>query len=137
MRRRDAVAGVPGAGRGQRRRDPLHVAQARHHHAERGRRLAALLGEAIGAEEAERAFLINRVVPPERLMEEARAVAARICRHPPAAVRVEMEASCRAQDLGRAEAIAFTRHLYRLQRLGLAGGGDALEGGFLYRRDNR
>ena len=34
----------------------------------------------------------------------------------------------------RAEAIAFTKHLYRLQRLGLAGGGDALEGGFLYRR---
>jgi hypothetical protein len=70
-------------------------------------------------------------------MDEARAVAAKICRHPPAAVRVEMEASYRAQDLGRADAIAFTKHLYRLQRLGLAGGGDALEGGFLYRRDNQ
>ena len=55
-------------------------------------------------------------------------------RNPPAAVRVEMEAAYRAQDLGRADAIAFTKHLYRLQRLGLAGGGDALEGGFLYRR---
>lgn len=93
-----------------------------------------LTGEAIDAETAERSFLVNRVVPPERLMDEARAVAARICRHPPAAVRVEMEAAYRAQDLGRAEAIAFTKHLYRLQRLGLAGGGDALEGGFLYRR---
>jgi enoyl-CoA hydratase/carnithine racemase len=96
-----------------------------------------LTGEPISAEEAERAFLVNRVVPPGRLMDEARAVAARICRHPPAAVRVEMEAAYRAQDLGRAEALAFTKHLYRLQRLGLAGGGDALEGGFLYRRENR
>lgn len=94
-----------------------------------------LTGDPVTAEEAERAFLVNRVVPPERLMDEARAVAAKICRHPPAAVRVEMEASYRAQDLGRAEAIAFTKHLYRLQRLGLAAGGDALDGGFLYRRE--
>jgi enoyl-CoA hydratase/carnithine racemase len=96
-----------------------------------------LTGDSVTAEEAERAFLVNRVVPPERLMDEARAVAAKICRHPPAAVRVEMEASYRAQDLGRADAIAFTKHLYRLQRLGLAGGGDALEGGFLYRRGDQ
>jgi enoyl-CoA hydratase/carnithine racemase len=96
-----------------------------------------LTGEPLTAEEAERAFLVNRVVPPERLMEEARAVAAKICRHPPAAVRVEMEASYRAQDLGRAEAIAFTKHLYRLQRLGLGGGGDLLERGFMYRREGR
>jgi enoyl-CoA hydratase/carnithine racemase len=94
-----------------------------------------LTGEPIDAAEAERAFLVNRVVPPERLMNEARAVAAKICRHPPVAVRVEMEASYRAQDLGRAEAIAFTKHLYRLQRLGIAGGRDALEGGFLYHRE--
>ena len=96
-----------------------------------------LAGEPLTAEEAERAFLVNRVVPPERLMNEARAVAARICRHPPAAVRVEMEAFCRAQDLTRAAALAFTMHLYRLQRLGLAGGGDLLDGGFMYRRDDR
>jgi hypothetical protein len=67
-------------------------------------------------------------------MAEARALAKRIARHPPVAVRVEMEATYRAQDLGRADAIAFTKHLYRLQRLGLAGGADALEGGFLYGR---
>ncbi len=96
-----------------------------------------LTGEALSAEEAERSFLINRVVPPERLMADARAIAERIARHPPVAVRVEMEAAYRAQDLGRAEAIAFTKHLYRLQRLGLAGGGDMLEGGFLYRRDEK
>jgi enoyl-CoA hydratase/carnithine racemase len=94
-----------------------------------------LTGEPLTAEEAARAFLVNRVVAPDRLMDEARGIAAKICRHPPEAVRVEMEASYRAQDLGRAEAIAFTKHLYRLQRLGLAGGGDALEGGFMYRRD--
>jgi enoyl-CoA hydratase/carnithine racemase len=93
-----------------------------------------LTGEPITAEEAARAFLVNRVVPPERLMEEAMGVAERICRHPPEAVRVEMELSYRAQDLSRADAIAMTKHLYRLQRMGLAGGGDALEGGFMYRR---
>jgi enoyl-CoA hydratase/carnithine racemase len=93
-----------------------------------------LTGEPMTAAEAERAFLINRVVEPERLMEEARRVATTICRHPPAGVRVEMEASYRAQDLGRGEAIAFTKHLYRLQRMGLAGGGDLMEDGFLYRR---
>ena len=49
--------------------------------------------------------------------------------------RVEMEVAYRAQDLARADAIAFTKHLYRLQRMGLGGGGDALEGGFMYRRD--
>ena len=96
-----------------------------------------LTGDPLSAEEAERVFLVNRVVPPERLMTEARTVAAKICRHPPEAVRVEMEATYRAQDLGRAEALSFTKHLYRLQRLGLAGGGDALEGGFMYRRDRQ
>jgi enoyl-CoA hydratase/carnithine racemase len=93
-----------------------------------------LTGEAMTAAEAERVFLVNRVVEPGDVMAEARAVAQRIARHPPAAVRVEMEATYRAQDLGRADAIAFTKHLYRLQRLGLAGGGDGLEGGFLYGR---
>lgn len=93
-----------------------------------------LTGEPLDAAEAERAFLVNRVVEPDRLMDEARTLAARIARHPPEAVRVEMEATYRAQDLSRAEALAFTKHLYRLQRMGLAGGGDMLEGGFLYRR---
>lgn len=94
-----------------------------------------LTGDALTAEEAERAFLVNRVVAPDRLMDEARALADKICRHPPEAVRVEMEVAYRAQDLARADAIAFTKHLYRLQRMGLGGGGDALEGGFMYRRD--
>lgn len=96
-----------------------------------------LTGEPMTAAEAERNFLINRVVEPERLMEEARRIAMGICRHPPAAVRVEMEASYRAQDLSRADAVAFTKHLYRLQRLGLSDGGDLLEDGFLYRRGDQ
>jgi 2-(1,2-epoxy-1,2-dihydrophenyl)acetyl-CoA isomerase len=38
----------------------------------------ALLGDRIGAEEAWRMGLVNRVIPAERLMEEARGIAARI-----------------------------------------------------------
>jgi hypothetical protein len=37
----------------------------------------------------------------------------------------------------RAAASAFTEHLHRLQRLGLAGDKDALDGGRLYRREKR
>lgn len=93
-----------------------------------------LTGDPVDAEEARRCFLVNRVVAPERLMEEARGVAARIARHPPEAIRVEMEVSGRAQDMTREQAIAFTKHLYRLQRFGLASGREELEGSFLYRR---
>jgi len=93
-----------------------------------------LTGEPMDAEDAKRCFLVNKVVTPERLMVEAHNVAARIARHPAEAVRVEMEAAGRAQDMTREQAIAFTKHLYKVQRLGLADGGDLLEGGFLYSR---
>jgi enoyl-CoA hydratase/carnithine racemase len=93
-----------------------------------------LTGEPMDAEEARRCFLVNHVVEPAALLDSARDIAARIARHPPEAVRVEMEASGRAQDMTREQAIAFTKHLYRLQRFGLAGGGDLLREGFLYGR---
>ena len=59
------------------------------------------------------AFAINA------LMETARNVAGKITRHPPEAVRVEMEAYYRGRELSRADALAFTKHLYRVQRMGL------------------
>lgn len=46
----------------------------------------ALLGERIDAEEALKIGLVNRVVAPERLLEEAKAMAARLAEAPPAAV---------------------------------------------------
>ncbi|MDP9067037.1 MAG: enoyl-CoA hydratase/isomerase family protein [Actinomycetota bacterium] len=45
-----------------------------------------LTGDLIRAEEALRAGLVNEVVPPERLMDAARALAERILRHPPEGV---------------------------------------------------
>jgi len=49
-------------------------------------------------------------------MERARRIAAKIASHPPVAVRVEMEAYYRGQDMTRDQAAAFSAHLYRLQR---------------------
>lgn len=45
----------------------------------------ALLGDRIDAEEAWRMGLVNRIVPPEKLMEEARGMARRIAAVPPKA----------------------------------------------------
>lgn len=94
-----------------------------------------LTGEAMEAEEAARVHLVNKVVEPDRLMDEARAIATRIASLPPMAVRVEMEATLRGQDQSRGEAMAFTKHLYRLQRMALTGGAEKIDGRFLYHRD--
>lgn len=76
----------------------------------------ALTGEPIDAEEARRCFLVNEVVAPERLMARAREVAGRIAALPPVAVRVELEATYRAQDLGRDDAMALAGHMYQMVR---------------------
>lgn len=76
----------------------------------------ALTGEMIDAEAAARGFLINEVVAPEELMARARALASRIAAHPPIAVRAEMEAYQRAQDMSRADALAYAGNLYHLVR---------------------
>jgi len=48
----------------------------------------ALTGDIIGAEEARAIGLVSRVVPGERLLEEAQAIAARIAANSPHAVRM-------------------------------------------------
>jgi enoyl-CoA hydratase/carnithine racemase len=54
-----------------------------------GKALELLLtGDFIGASEAERLGIVNRVVPPERLGEETYALARRIAALPPLAVRM-------------------------------------------------
>jgi enoyl-CoA hydratase/carnithine racemase len=97
-----------------------------------------LTGDAMTAEEALSVHMINRIVAPDQLLPTAHAVAERITRHPPAAVRIEMEAYYRCLDMTRGEAIAFTKHLYRMQRLRV--GPDSPELGetlgFLYHRNN-
>ncbi len=77
----------------------------------------ALTGEPFDADTALRYNLINEVVAPALLMTRAQQMAALIARHPPLAVRTEMEASYRAQDLTREQALAYVGNLYRLQRV--------------------
>lgn len=77
----------------------------------------ALTGEPFDAEAALRYNLVNEVVAPDQLMSRAREMAALIARHPPLAVRTEMEASYRGQDLSREQALSYVSNLYRLQRV--------------------
>lgn len=76
----------------------------------------ALTGAMIDAETAARGFLINEVVEPDALMPRARLVAQHIASHPPVAVRAEMDAYYRAQDMNRADALAYSGNLYQLVR---------------------
>lgn len=77
----------------------------------------ALTGEPFDADTALRYNLINEIVLPEQLMIRAQQVASLIARHPPLAVRTEMEASFSAQDLTREQALSYVGNLYRLQRV--------------------
>ncbi len=91
----------------------------------------ALTGEPIGADEALRVHLVNRVVAAGELMPEARRVAALIARHPPLAVRTELETLRRAESMGPADAYAYGMAAYRLQRLAM--GESDVQDAFLYR----
>lgn len=77
----------------------------------------ALTGQPFDAPTALRYNLVNEVVEPQRLQARAQEIAALIARHPPLAVRTEMEACYRAQDLSRDQALAYVGNLYRLQRV--------------------
>lgn len=90
-----------------------------------------LTGEPIDAEEAHRIHLVNQVVPHEALMSTAEEAARKISRHPPLAVRIEMEASYRGNDLSRGDALTAAGNLYRMQRLAYGGPERVTE--FLYK----
>lgn len=83
----------------------------------------ALTGEIVGADEAERMRLVNRVVPPEELAAAAERAARLVARNPEIAVRIEMEALSIGLEARRQEAVQHTQNLYRLQRLGYGGHG--------------
>ena len=71
-----------------------------------------LMGKSISAEEAHRVGLVNRVVPLESLMEEARKVAADIASKPPISVRAAKEAILRAQDTTLEVGLEFERKAF-------------------------
>jgi enoyl-CoA hydratase/carnithine racemase len=58
-----------------------------------------LTGDPISAAEAYRVGLVNRVVPPSDLLPAAIALAERICRNPPLAVRAVKELALRGMDV--------------------------------------
>jgi len=74
----------------------------------------ALSAEFMDAAEAYRLHLVNKVVPSDQLLREAETMAARIARHPAAAIRLEMEALQLGADLNKADAYQFGMNLYRM-----------------------
>jgi enoyl-CoA hydratase/carnithine racemase len=92
-----------------------------------------LTGDPLSAQDALRANLVNAVVPSEKVLEKAEEYADRIARHPLLAVRIEMEASMRAMDMSRQEALDYVKTLYRMQRL--AYGGEERVEKFLYKSE--
>jgi len=71
-----------------------------------------LTGRMMDAEEAERAGLVARVVPADKLLEEALAVAERIASLSRPAVMMAKEAVNRAYETTLAEGILFERRLF-------------------------
>jgi len=71
-----------------------------------------LTGNSISAEEAYRLGLVNRVVPRERVMEEARKVAKEIASKPPISIRAAKEAILRAQDTTLELGLEFERKAF-------------------------
>ncbi len=73
-----------------------------------------LTGRMIGAEEAERAGLVSRVVPAAELLDEALKAAKTIAAMPPLAVKAAKELVDAAQDLPLTEGIRLERRLFHL-----------------------
>ena len=68
-----------------------------------------LTGEFISAADAERYGIVNRVVPAELLLEEARAMADRIAAKPPIAVRAAKEAIVKSANASLEDGLDFER----------------------------
>jgi enoyl-CoA hydratase/carnithine racemase len=84
-----------------------------------------LIGERVDANRAKEMGLAWKVVPHDRLMDEARALAARLCKSAPLAVRATKEVAMRGQELPFTQAVRFGETMRRV-----AGAtADAKEGG--------
>jgi enoyl-CoA hydratase len=73
-----------------------------------------LTGEFMSAADAERFGLVNRVVPPELLMEEAKAIANKIAAKPALAVQAAKEAVLKSANLSLDEGLEFERKSFWL-----------------------
>jgi enoyl-CoA hydratase len=81
----------------------------------RGRALEILLtGDMVGADEAFRLGLVNRVVPAAELLATAKALAAKLAAKPPIATRYILDAVNKGLDMPFAEAARFEATLFGL-----------------------
>jgi enoyl-CoA hydratase len=97
------LAVIPGAGGTQRLPRAVGKAKAMD---------LILTGRMMDAAEAERAGLVSRVVPSDRLLEEALAAAARIAEFSLPSVMMAKEAVNRAHESALAEGVLFERRLF-------------------------
>ena len=81
----------------------------------KGRAMEMMLtGAPIGADEAQRIGLVNRVVPAAELMAEARALAAQLARSAPIAMRYIINAVNKGLEMPFAEACQYEATLFGL-----------------------
>ncbi len=71
-----------------------------------------LTGEMISAQEALEIGLVNAVVPPDSLLEEARKLAATIAEKPPVAVRTSLEGVTRGLNMTVDEGLNLEASLF-------------------------
>jgi enoyl-CoA hydratase len=94
---------IPGAGGTQRLPRAVGKAKAMD---------LVLTGRMMNAEEAERAGLVSRVVPADKLLEEALAAAATICGFSLPAVMMAKNCVNRAFESGLADGVAYERQVF-------------------------
>lgn len=81
----------------------------------RGRALELILtGEMIDAAEAYRIGLVNRVVPQDRLLDEARSLLQTILRNGPVALGLAIECTTRGTEMSLDDALALESNLFGL-----------------------
>jgi enoyl-CoA hydratase len=71
-----------------------------------------LTGLFIDAQEAERRGLVNRVVPADQVVEEAKSLARKLAEKPPISVKLAKQAVLKAFELPLTEAADFERRLF-------------------------
>ncbi|MBL9033817.1 MAG: enoyl-CoA hydratase/isomerase family protein, partial [Rhodospirillaceae bacterium] len=98
-----SIGTIPGAGGTQRLTRALGKAKAMD---------LVLTGRMMDAQEAERSGLVARIVPAEKLLEEALAVAAKIASFSLPATLMAKEAVNRAFETSLAEGLKFERRLF-------------------------
>jgi E-phenylitaconyl-CoA hydratase len=75
---------------------------------------ALLTGDSIDAATAERWGLVNKIVPPERLLDEAMAYARRIAANAPLAVQAAKELAVKAPEMGLAAGLRMEQFTNKL-----------------------